>query len=123
MSTQRTRSALPGSAVQFHRDTSAGISAATVSAALYAPLTRQITFPTSSATSSAPSGASVTPTGRPVLARREGECNDSIGMADVEGVPDQRHAERLAHSLQKDFLDLGRAVAIRVAQPRDPVRG
>jgi hypothetical protein len=115
MSTQRTRSALPGSAVQFHRDTSAGISAATVSAALYAPLTRQITFPKSSATSSAPSGASVTPTGRPVLARREGECNDSIGMAEVEGVPDQRHAERLAHSLQKDFLDLGHAVAIRVA--------
>ena len=31
----------------------------------YAPVTRQITSPTSSATSSEPSGPSVTPTGRP----------------------------------------------------------
>jgi len=32
---------------------------------VYAPVTRQITLPTSSATSSEPSAASVTPTGRP----------------------------------------------------------
>ncbi len=39
-----------------------------------------------------------------------------IGVRDVEVVADQRHAERRMEILEEDLVDLGDAVAIRIAQ-------
>jgi len=54
--------------------------------------------------------------------RRVGEGDHAIGVADIEGIAEQRHAERLAQPLQERFLRFGYAVAIGVAQQRDAVR-
>ena len=55
-------------------------------------------------------------------ARRVGEGDHAIGVADVERVAQQRHAERLVQPFQEHLPDFGDAVAIRVAQQRDAVR-
>ena len=54
--------------------------------------------------------------------RGVGEGHHAVGVADVERVAQQRHAERLVQSLQKNLADLGYAVAIRIPQPGDAVR-
>ena len=43
--------------------------------------------------------------------RRVGEGNHAVGVADVERIAHQRHAERLVQSLQKQLLGFGHAVA------------
>ncbi len=45
-----------------------------------------------------------------------GKRNYAIGVADVEGIAQQRHAERLVQPFHKHVVDLGDAIAIRVAQ-------
>ncbi|MCC2662665.1 MAG: hypothetical protein K0S35_587 [Geminicoccaceae bacterium] len=55
-------------------------------------------------------------------ARRVGEGHHAIGVADVERIAHQRHAERLVQPLQKHVPNLRHAVAVRFAQPGDPVR-
>ena len=55
-------------------------------------------------------------------ARRIGEGDDAIGIADIESVAQQRHAEGLVQPFQEHFPDFGHAIAIRVAQQRDAVR-
>ena len=47
--------------------------------------------------------------------------HDPVGVADIEGVAFQRHAERLVQTLQENLLMLGHAIAIGIAQQRDPV--
>ena len=54
-------------------------------------------------------------------ARHIGEGYDAVGVADIEGVAEQRHAERLAQSLHENFALFGDAVAIDIAQQRDAV--
>ena len=51
-----------------------------------------------------------------------GEGHHAIGVADVERIAHQRHAERLVQSLQKHVPGFRHTVAVRVAQPGDPVR-
>ena len=51
-----------------------------------------------------------------------GKGHQSIGVADVERVTDQRHAERLVQVFQERLLDFGHAIAIGVAQQSDPIR-
>jgi hypothetical protein len=53
---------------------------------------------------------------------RIGKGKDPVGVADIEGVVDQRHAERLVQSLEKHRLDFGDAIAVAIAQKNDPVR-
>src|SRR5689334_6020296 len=55
-------------------------------------------------------------------ARRIGKGKDPVGVADIEGVADQRHAERLVQSLEKHALDFRDAVAVAIAQKHDAVR-
>ena len=43
---------------------------------------------------------------------RVGEGHDAVGVADVEGVAHQRHAERLVLAFQEHVPCLGHAVAI-----------
>ncbi len=57
-----------------------------------------------------------------VRARHIGEDHHAIGVADVEFVAQQRHAEGLVQPLHEHLLDFGDAIAIRVAQQRDAVR-
>ncbi len=59
--------------------------------------------------------------GDAVGARRIREGHHAVGVADIEGVAEQRHAERLVQSLHEDALLLRDAVAINVAQQRDAV--
>ena len=60
--------------------------------------------------------------GDAVGARRVGEGDHAVGVADIERVAQQRHAERLVQPLQENLARFGHAVAIRVAQQRDAVR-
>ncbi len=60
--------------------------------------------------------------GDAVGARRVGERHHAVGIADIERVTQQRHAERLVQSLHESFARFGDAVAIRVAQQSDAVR-
>ena len=55
-------------------------------------------------------------------ARRIGEGDHAVGVADVECVADQRHAEWLVQPVEEHIADLGDAVAVRVAEKRDAVR-
>ena len=55
-------------------------------------------------------------------ARRVGEGDHAIGVADVERIAQQRHAERLVQALKKHLSSFGHAVAVRVAQQGDAVR-
>src|SRR5207302_1178833 len=55
-------------------------------------------------------------------ARRVGEGNHAIGVADIERVAQQRHAERLIEPGEEDLPGFGHAVAVGVAQQRDAVR-
>jgi hypothetical protein len=50
-----------------------------------------------------------------------GEGDDPVRVADVERVADERHAEGLVQALQEGLAGLGGAVAVRVAEQRDPV--
>ena len=54
-------------------------------------------------------------------ARRIGERNHAVGIADVKRVGQKRHPERLVQPLEECVPDLGDAVAVRVAQKRDAV--
>ena len=60
--------------------------------------------------------------GDAVRARHIREGDHAVGVADIERVAEQRHAERLVQSLHENFALFGDAVAIRVAQQRDAVR-
>ena len=60
--------------------------------------------------------------GDAVRARRIREGHHAVGVADIECVAQQRHAERLVQSLHENFALFGDAVAIGVAQQRDAVR-
>ena len=46
--------------------------------------------------------------GDAVGARDVGKGDHAVGVADIEGVADQRHAERLAQSLHEDLARLRR---------------
>ena len=59
--------------------------------------------------------------GDAVRARRIGEGHHAVGVADIERVAHERHAERLVQSLHENFALFGDAVAIRVAQQGDAV--
>ena len=50
-----------------------------------------------------------------------GKGHHAVGVADIEGVADQRHAERLAEVLHEGAAHFGDAVAVLVAQQRDAV--
>ena len=54
-------------------------------------------------------------------ARRVGEGQHAVGVADVEGVAEQRHAEGLVEVLEQGVALLGHAVAVGIAQQRDAV--
>ena len=56
-----------------------------------------------------------------VRARHIGKGHHAVGVADIEGVAQQRHAERLAQSFHENLADFGDAVAVLVAQQRDAV--
>ena len=60
--------------------------------------------------------------GDPGRALGVGEGDDAVGVADVEAAVDERHAERLVQAVEEGLADLGDAVAVGVAQQRDPVR-
>ena len=60
--------------------------------------------------------------GDAVRARHIGEGHHAVGVADIERVAEQRHAERLVQSLNEDLALFGDAVGIGVAQQRDAVR-
>jgi hypothetical protein len=60
--------------------------------------------------------------GDAVRARCIREGHHAVGVADIEGVAHQRHAERLVQSLHENFALFGDAVAIIVAKQRDAVR-
>jgi hypothetical protein len=49
------------------------------------------------------------------------EGHHAVGVADIERVAHERHAEQLVQSLHENFAPFGDAVAIRVAQQRDAV--
>ena len=59
--------------------------------------------------------------GDAVRARHIGEGHHAVGVADIERVAQQRHAERLVQSLHENLALFGDAVAIGVAQQRDAV--
>ena len=50
-----------------------------------------------------------------------GEGDDAVGVADIEGLVDERHAERLVQSLQKHFSHFRDTVAIGVPPERNAV--
>ena len=59
--------------------------------------------------------------GDAVRARHIREGHHAVGVADIERVAQQRHAERLVQSLHENLARFGDAVAIGVAQQRDAV--
>ena len=59
--------------------------------------------------------------GDAACARRVGKGHHAVGVADVEGVADERHAEGLVLAVQKHLSGFRHAVAIGVAQQRDAV--
>jgi len=48
--------------------------------------------------------------------------DEAVGVADVKPVADKGHAERLVQALHKNFLGLGDAITIGVAQESDAIR-
>ena len=60
--------------------------------------------------------------GDAVRTRRIWEGHHAVGVADIERVAHERHAERLVQPFHESFALFGDAVAIRVAQQRDAVR-
>ena len=59
--------------------------------------------------------------GDAVRARDIRKGDHAVGVADIEGVADQRHAERLAQPFHENPASFGDAVAVGVAQQRDAV--
>src|SRR6187455_631651 len=57
-----------------------------------------------------------------VRAGHIGEGHHAVGVADIERVAQQRHAERLVQSLHENFTLFRDPIAIGVAQQRDAVR-
>ena len=55
------------------------------------------------------------------FACRVGEGHDAVGVADIEGVAEQRHAEGLVQAIEECFAEFGDAVAVGIAQERDAV--
>jgi hypothetical protein len=51
-----------------------------------------------------------------------GEGHHAVGVADIEGIAQQRHAERLSLPFEKGVAHFGHAIAVGIAQQRDPVR-
>ena len=60
--------------------------------------------------------------GDPGVARGIGKGDHPVGVADIEGIADQRHAEGLVQPVEEGLARLGDAVAVAVAQQGDPVR-
>jgi len=57
-----------------------------------------------------------------VRPRHYGKRHHAVGVADVERVAEQRHAERLVQSLHEGFTRFGDAIAIPSRKQRDAVR-
>ena len=54
--------------------------------------------------------------GDAICAGRIREGDDAVGIADIEGVANERHAERLAQSLHEDPASFGNAVTVAIPQ-------
>jgi hypothetical protein len=54
--------------------------------------------------------------------RSVGECDYAVGIADIERLADQRHAEGLIEPLHESLAHFGDAVALGVAQPGNAIR-
>ncbi len=59
--------------------------------------------------------------GNPIRVRRIGEGHHAIGVADIEGIAQKRHAERLVQPFHESPARFGDAVAIPVAQQGDTI--